>query len=357
MRAVGEPLIVEDVELAPPDGDEVLIRVAASGLCHSDLHFVEGWYPIKLPAVLGHEAAGVVEAVGENVTYVAPGDHVITYLTTSCGVCTYCVEGRTHLCEDRDFAQRDRDEPARITQDGVALTQFLNLGSFAGGMLVHQGALVKIAREIPLDKAALLGCGVTTGLGAVFNTARVTKGQTVAVVGCGGVGLASVQGAAIAGASRIIAVDLVDEKLNLARLLGATDTVNGSTDDPLSRVLEMTDGRGVHHALEANGAKRTVEMAFKMLRRGGVATVIGLLPEGAIVEIAGDQLYYEKAIQGSNMGSSNFRRDIPGYIDWYLEGRLNLDDMVTRRLPLDSINEGFDDMRKGLSARSILVFD
>ena len=218
--------------------------------------------------------------------------------------------------------------------------------------------MVKITKsEISLHEAALLGCGVTTGLGAVFNTAGVLGGQTVCIIGCGGVGLAAVQGARIASAEKVIAVDVVEEKLDLAKTVGATHVVDGRGNDLVDNVLAITDGLGVHHAFEALGSKSTIEASFNMLRWGGTATVIGLVPTGTILDIPGDQLYYEKSLQGSNMGSSDFRRDIPRYIDMYLDGRLLLDEMVTARLSLAEINDGFDAMRQGLSARSIIVFD
>jgi len=358
MRAAKTPLTIEEVQLEAPGPDEVVIRVAAAGLCHSDLHYIEGWYQIPTPVVLGHESAGIVEAVGSDVAYVEPGDHVITFITISCGECSYCLEGNSHNCVNRDTAgQRTSDELPRLSLDGERVTQFLNLSSFAERLLVSERAVVKITKDIPLDKAALLGCGAATGLGAVFNTAEVQEAQTVAVIGCGGVGLAAVQGARIAGASKVIAVDLVEDKLDLARTLGATDVIDASDNDPVLRAKAMTDGLGVHHAFEALGSKGTIETAFNMLRWGGVATAIGLVPENTIIDIPGDQLYYEKKLQGSNMGSSDFRRDIPKYIDWYLDGSLMLDEMVTRRLSLDEINQGFNDMRNGLSARSIIVFD
>ena len=358
MRAAKMPLTIEDVDLDRPGPGEVVVRVAAAGLCHSDLHYIEGWYQIQTPVVLGHESAGVVEEVGDGVEYVSPGDHVITYITISCGECAYCLEGNSHNCLNRDAAgQRSSEDPPRLSLHGEPVTQFLSLSSFSERLLVSERAVVKITEDIPLDKAALLGCGAATGLGAVSNTAAVKEGQTVAVIGCGGVGLAAVQGARIAGASKVIAIDVVDEKLDLAKTLGATHVINGRDNDPVFRALAMTDGLGVHHAFEALGSKGTIETAFGMLRWGGVATVIGLVPEDTVLDIPGDQLYYEKTLQGSNMGSSDFRRDIPRYIDWYLDGRLMLDEMVTARLSLDEINRGFDFMRNGLSARSIVVFD
>jgi len=358
MRATNTPLTIEDVDLDTPGTGEVVVKVAAAGLCHSDLHYIEGWYEIATPVVLGHESAGVVEEVGAGVTYVSPGDHVISYITISCGECSYCLEGNSHNCMNRDTAgQRSSEESPRLSLDGEPVTQFLNLSSFAERLLVSERAVVKISKDIPLDKAALLGCGAATGLGAVFNTAGVEEGQTVAVIGCGGVGLAAVQGARIAGAETVIAVDVVHEKLGLAKKLGATHVINARDNDPVLRALAMTDGLGVHHAFEALGSEATIETAFNMLRWGGAATVIGLVPENTVLDIPGDQLFYEKKLQGSNMGSSDFRRDIPKYIEWYLDGRLMLDEMVTARLALDEINEGFETMRQGLSARSIIVFE
>lgn len=358
MRAVGQPLTIEDVAIAEPGPREVLIRVAAAGLCHSDVRFMEGSYKTSLPAVIGHESAGVVEKVGSEVIYVAPGDHVITSLSVHCGTCSYCLTGRQHLCDNRKATRRSPGEPPRLsTSDGEPLHQFLDLASFAERMLVHEHALVKITPEMPLDRAALLGCGVATGLGAVFNTAGVEPGQSVAVVGCGGVGLAAVQAARIAEAGRIIAVDRIAEKLELAERLGATHGVNADTQDPIAEIQDVTDGHGVDHAFEAIGSTATVEMAFHMLRRGATATVIGLVPEGETLRIPASELLWEKRIQGSLMGSNQIRVDLPRYVDMYLDGRLNLDDMVTERLGLEEINQGFASMKTGRVARNLVVFD
>lgn len=358
LRAAGQALTVEDVEIDAPGPTEVVVRVAAAGLCRSDLHYVEGRYEIETPVVLGHESAGVIEEVGSEVDYVVPGDEVITYITQSCGVCPCCVEGASHNCMNRTTtASRSSDEPPRLTAGGAPVTQFLGLSSFGERLLIDQKAVVKIGGYMPLDRAALLGCGVAAGLGAVINTAKVKKGQTVAVIGCGGVGLAAVQGARIAEASRVIAIDVIEEKLDLASSVGATDAVNGRDVDAVAKVIELSDGLGVHHAIEALGSQATAESAFNMLRRGGVATIVGLLPPGTRLEINGNGLYFEKKLQGSNMGSMDFRRDIPKFIKWYAGGDLLLDEMVTRRLSLDEINLGFDHMRAGLSARSIVVFD
>lgn len=358
MREVGAPLVIEEVDLDSPAPHEVVVEVAAAGLCHSDLHFLDGQYEIRPPAILGHESSGVVSAVGPGVTYVEPGDHVIAYFTVGCGECPYCIEGNTHNCFNRAAAgHRPKGAGPRITNGDQRITPFLNLGSFAEQMLVFDDALVRIPDDFPLEVASLLGCGVTTGLGAVFNTARVRPGETVAVIGCGGVGLSAVQAARIGGARMVIAVDVVEEKLDLAKTLGATHVVNARTQDPIAFVEEITAGYGVHHAFEALGSKATIETAFEMLRWGGQATVIGLPPEGARLDISAIDLFDEKRLTGSKMGSTEFRRDIPQYVEWYREGLLLLDEMVTRRLDLEEINCGFDDMRAGLSARSIIVFD
>jgi S-(hydroxymethyl)glutathione dehydrogenase/alcohol dehydrogenase len=356
MRAVDQPLSVEEVEISEPGPFEVLIRVASAGLCHSDVRFMEGSYPLPLPAVLGHESAGVVEEVGASVTHVVPGDHVITFLTVFCGTCASCVTGRPYICANRSATQRPGQDPPRLSVDGDPLHQFLDLASFADHMLVHENAVVKISEEMPLDKAALLGCGVATGLGAVFNTAGVRPGESVAVIGCGGVGLSAIPGARIAGAGIVVAVDRIDEKLELARHLGATHTVNAASEDPVATVREITEGLGVDYSFEAIGAAATAEMAFAMIRNGGTAVVIGLIPAGQKVSVPGIELVYEKVLRGSSMGSNRFRVDVPRYVGLYLDGRLNLDDMVTNRFTIDEINTGFDEMRTGRVARNLILF-
>ena len=355
LEQVPSDLVIDEVDIDVPTGREVLIRTAATGVCHSDLHFVEGKYPYPVPGVLGHEAAGVVEAVGPDVTHVVPGDHVITCLSLFCGQCEYCLAGRPNLCSQASL-RRPKDAKPRLSRGGQPINQFAELASFAELMLTHENATVKINPDMPLDRAALIGCGVTTGLGAVFRTARVEPGETVAVIGCGGIGLNCVQGARIAGAGRIIAVDMVSSKLDLARTFGATDVVDASEGDAVQQVMEMTRS-GVHHAFEAIGLKQTAEQAFNMLARGGTATVIGMIPFGTKVEIDGFQLLSEKRMQGSNMGSNRFRIDMPRYVDLYLQGRLLLDELVSARIALDEVNQAFDAMRKGEVARSVIVFD
>jgi S-(hydroxymethyl)glutathione dehydrogenase/alcohol dehydrogenase len=347
-------LVVDDVQISAPQGQEVLIRTAFAGLCHSDLHFMEGKYPCPVPAVLGHESSGVVEAVGPDVTHVQPGDHVITCISGFCGSCGYCLSGRPNLCDKTTL----RTDPAssRITRNGQAVFQFFDLASFGEQLLVHENYVVKIRPDMPLDKAALIGCGVTTGVGAVINTAKVRPGDTVAVIGCGGIGLNAIQAAAIVGAGRIIAVDRVASKLDLARVFGATDTVDASAGDPVLAVHELTGG-GVDYSFEAIGLAATAEQAFNMLGKGGTATVIGMVPLGQKVEVDGFQLLLEKKLQGSNMGSNRFRLDMPQYIDWYLAGKLKLDELVSAVMPVEKINEGFAALRVGEVARQLVTFD
>ena len=352
LRAINEPLEIEDIEIAKPGPHEVLIRTAAAGICHSDLHFHNGSYLYPMPAVLGHESAGIIEEVGSEVKYVEKGDHVITCLSVFCGHCAYCLSGRPSLCTKVE-TRRAPDQPPRLHKGDEVVNQFLDLSSFAEQMLVHEHAMVKIRKDMPLDKAALIGCGVTTGMGAVFNTARIEVGSTVAVIGCGGVGLSAVQGAQIAGAGRIIAIDTLEPKLELARKFGATDVVNASETDPVEVVRELTGG-GVDYAFEAIGLKISAEQSFQMLKNGGTATVIGMIPIGTKIELNGTDFLFEKKIQGSNMGSNRFRTDMPNYVDFYLSGRLNLDDLVSQHIKLEEINRGFEQLERGEVARSVI---
>ncbi len=351
----GQPLIIEDIQTSDPAPREVLIRTAAAGICHSDLHFQNGSYPYFLPAVLGHESAGIVAAVGSDVTYVKPGDHVITCVSAFCGHCELCLTGRMSLCEEPEL-QRGPSDPPRLSKNGTPITQFLNLSSFAEYMLVHEHAVVKISNDMPLDRAALIGCGVTTGIGAVIYTAGVEPGSTVAVIGCGGVGLSCINGAELAGASRIIAVDTIASKLQLAKKFGATDTVNALKTDPVSEVREMTAG-GVHYAFEAVGLKATAEQAWRMIGTGGCATIIGMIPVGTNIEIHGPDLLREKKLQGSNMGSNRFRIDMPRFVDFYLAGKLNLDDMISNHIGLEDVNKGIKALKTGEVVRNVIVFD
>jgi S-(hydroxymethyl)glutathione dehydrogenase / alcohol dehydrogenase len=350
------PLSIEDVELDKPQDREVLIKTVASGVCHSDLHFVDGFYPYPAPAVLGHEAAGIIEEVGRQVTYVKPGDHVICCLSVFCGYCSKCMSGHPNLCSNKQATQRDPKDKPRISQKGKLVNQFLDISSYCEKMLLHENAVVKIREDLPLDRAALIGCGVTTGVGAVLNTAKIEPGSTVAVFGAGGVGLAAIQGARIAGARKIIAVDKFEGKLAMAKRLGATDTVDASSSDPVDEIRKLTGG-GVDYSFEAIGLKSAAEQAFNALKPGGTATVIGMIPVGQKVEIDGYMFLTERKLQGSSMGSNRFRIDMPNYIDFYMQGRLNLDDMISRRGKLEDVNDAFRAMKAGEVARTVLMFN
>ena len=361
LREVGKPLQIETVSISKPGPREVLIRTKAAGVCHSDLHFVEGSYPHPMPAVLGHESAGIVEAIGSEVRTVKVGDHVITCLNPYCGHCEVCLTGHLNLCISSETRRSKTDEPRLFREDlsgagDTRMAQFLNLSSFAEMMLVHEHACVAIRKDMPFDRAALIGCSVLTGVGAVTHTSNVRPVETVAVIGCGGVGLATVNGAAIAGAGRIIAIDRMTSKLELAKQFGATDLIDASDGDAVKQVLELTGG-GVHHSFEAIGLKATAEQAFRMLRRGGTANVIGMIPVGVKIELNGSDFLGEKRIQGSFMGSNRFPVDMPRLVDFYMAGKLNLDAMISRRIKLEDINSAFDELKRGELARSVIVFD
>ncbi len=352
-----QPLSVEEVDIDKPLAREVLVRTVASGVCHSDLHFVEGLYPYPAPAVMGHEASGIVEEVGELVTKFAPGDHVIACLSAFCGNCEQCLTGNPALCGSPE-TQRTMEQPPKMTLAGKddRVHQFLNVSGYAEKMLVHENAIVKIRDDMPLAQAALIGCGVLTGVGAALNTAKVEPGSTTVVFGAGGIGLAAIQGCRIAGARQIIAVDMVESKLGLAKELGATHTVDASQGDAVGQIREMTGG-GADYTFEAIGNKVVAEQAFDSLRPGGTATIIGMIPVGDKVELTGSQFLMEKKIQGCNMGSNRFPVDMPRYIDFYLQGTLKLDEMITKTDTLDNVNEAFRAMKDGEVARTVLTFE
>jgi S-(hydroxymethyl)glutathione dehydrogenase/alcohol dehydrogenase len=351
----GRRLAIETIAIDKPKSREVLIRTSAAGVCHSDLYYLDGVRSSPLPVVLGHESAGIVEAVGSDVRSVAPGDHVITCLSAFCGRCEHCLTGHLSRCQSPETKRAPSDVP-RLGARGNGIFQLLNLSSFAEQMLIHENACVRIRRDMPLDRAALIGCAVTTGTGAVINTANVRPGESVAVIGCGGIGLAAINGAAIAGAARIIAVDPIAAKRELAKEFGATDVIDATAGNAAEQVMELTRG-GVHHAFEAVGLKETAEQAFAMLARGGTATIIGLFPPGVHLALHGADFLAEKRIQGSFMGSNRFPVDMPRLVDFYLAGKLKLDAMISRRIRLEQINEAFDELRTGRSVRSLIIFD
>ncbi|MBN9305461.1 MAG: alcohol dehydrogenase [Devosia sp. 67-54] len=350
----GEPITLENVTIEKPKSREVLVRTAYAGICHSDLHFADGTYPHPVPYVPGHEAAGIVEAVGEDVIYVKPGDHVVGCLSVFCGTCPQCVTGHPNLCES-DTVKLAPGVARRMSLNGEVVYQSSNISAFAEQMLVHENAIVKIDRDLPLDRAALVSCGVLTGVGAVIHSAKIEPGSTVAVIGCGGVGLSVISGAVIAGAGRIIAIDRLDSKLALATELGATDVINATDKDPVGDVVEMTKG-GVNYAFEALGLKQTADQAFRMLRMGGTATLIGMFKPGQKLEFEGSMFIKDRKIQGSSMGSNQFRVDIPNLMNYYRQGRLKLDHLISDKIELDQINQGFANLRSGVAVRQLFDF-
>jgi S-(hydroxymethyl)glutathione dehydrogenase / alcohol dehydrogenase len=347
-------LDITDLEVGSIGPHEVLVHTNAAGLCHSDLHCIEGTLPIGVPTVLGHESSGVVEAVGADVTDFRPGDEVIACTSAACGLCPTCTTGRPHMCQNRP--SRTTGLGPALSENGVPVDQFAGVGGFAEQMLLPEQALLKIDDKVPVDVAALVGCAVTTGLGAVFNNAKVPPDATVAVIGCGGIGLNVVQGAVVAGAARVIAVDVAADKLDRARTFGATDTVDATAGDPVGQVQELTRG-GVEYSFEALGRKATSEQAFGMLAPGGTATIIGLSPAGTMFELPALDFLREKKIQGSIMGSNRFRIDMPYYLDLYRQGRIKLDELISERIKLDDINDGYKTLQAGTGARSVIVFD
>lgn len=296
---VGAPFTLQEIEIAAPEGREVLIEVRASGLCHSDLHVSATDVGFPLPAVLGHEIAGVVAACGPDVTGFRPGQHVVSSPISSCGHCSGCLTGRPYQCRAPQEAQRPAGAAPRLTRDGAALTQFIGVGGFAEQVLVHENSVVGVSEELPFDRAALLGCGVVTGAGAAINSARIRPGDTAVVIGCGGVGLNVIQGAALAGARRIIAVDLQPAKLELAGVFGATDVINPGDTDAVAAVLDLTGG-GATHAFEVVGQRRTAMDAVAMLGIGGTAYLIGVHRPGATIDVTpfGDLMGRQKGIRG-----------------------------------------------------------
>ncbi len=355
-RGIGKPLTIEDIDIAQPEAHEVLIKVAASGLCHSELHVFDGSLPMPSPGVFGHEAAGIVEAVGSQVKDFAPGDHVISCLSMYCGHCKECLTGHMSICLNLNKLLRDPTLPPVLSKNGEPLHQGWGLAGFAEKMLVHEHGIVKIDKDIPLDLAALLGCGVTTGLGAVLNAAKVPVGSTVAVIGCGGVGINCIQGARLAGATRIIAIDRVPSKLASALKFGATDVIDASKENCVEKVMELTNG-GVDYSFEVIGKKESSEQCFNMLAPGGTATLVGVIPVGTTIELMGISFLFERKIQGTMLGGNRFPIDLPNYLKLYKMGQLNLDDLVTEHIRLEDINEGYEKMKTGEGMRRIIIFD
>ncbi len=351
------PLSIEDIEIADPVGKETIVRTVASGVCGSDAHIIDGFIPgMRGPMVLGHEAAGIVEEVGPDVTYVKPGDHVIVCPSIWCGECETCLRGYPYLCDNRQ--QRAPDQPPRLSKEGAPIAQFTNVASFAERMVIAERGLLKVDDDLSLESAALIGCGILTGLGAALRTVKVEAGSTVAVFGAGGVGLAAAQGAYIAGARTIISVDINEYKMATAKEFGATHAVDASQTDPVEAIKEITGGAGVDYAFEAIGNANTAEQAFACVRPvGGTAVLIGFFPMSARLDLPAAAFITEKRLVGSRMGSNRFRLDMPAYLDLYRQGRLKLDELVTKKRTLDDVNAAFDDMKTGAVTRTVLTFD
>jgi alcohol dehydrogenase len=358
--AESRPLAIEDIELAPPGPDEVLIRIAAAGLCHSDLSVINGDRPRPMPMALGHEAAGVVEQLGAGVTDLQVGDHVVVVFVPSCGHCAPCAEGRPALCEPGAAANGAGtllSGARRLSLKGDPINHHLGCSVFAEYATVSRRSVVKIDPTVPLDEAALFGCAVLTGVGAVVNTAQVRVGASVAVIGLGGVGLAALIGAQAAGARQIIAVDLSDAKLEQARSLGATHTVNAAREDAVEHIRSLSAG-GVEFAFEFAGSIRALDLAYSITRRGGSTVTAGLPPSSARWPLPAVSLVAEeRTVKGSYIGTCVPSRDIPRFIDLYKQGRLPVDKLLTGRLRLDEINRGFDLLHEGKAIRQVVVFE
>ena len=358
--AAGQKLDIREVEVEPPRSGEVLIRMAAAGVCHSDLHVMTGHLAAQLPAILGHEGSAIVAEVGPGVTSVKAGDHVIPLWRLSCGVCEYCSDGRPALCAEGTqirMTGRLLDGSTRFKLDGVEIKHFAGVSSFSEYSVVPANAVLKIPEDFPLDRAALLGCGVITGVGSVFNAARVKPGSSVAIFGSGGVGINVIQGAAIAGAEKIIAVDRLANKLEFAKQFGATHTLNAQETNPVEAIRALTGGRGVDYAFEVIGLPATIRQAYDSLSKRGMAVVVGVTPMTMEVSVPIMPLVFEeRVLTGSVYGSSRPRTDIPMLINLYRAGKLKLDELLTGRYPFSRINEAYEALERGEGLRSIVTF-
>jgi S-(hydroxymethyl)glutathione dehydrogenase/alcohol dehydrogenase len=355
---VKQPLVVEDVEVLEPGAHEVLVRWAANGVCHSDLHVITGDYPHPLPVILGHEAAGVVEAIGSGVESVKPGDHVCSSYIPSCGKCGYCISGQPTLCALRDKPRWFMlDGTPRFRRDGHGLHHFLQVSGYATRAVVLEESLIPIRHDAPLDVVCLVSCGVLAGAGPVFNRAKVPVGGTVAVFGCGGVGLNTIQAARLVGASKIIAVDVLTKKLEWAEEFGATHVVDASREDAVARVHAIAGGGGVDFAFEVVGTQRTVEQALLSTHRGGMAIIIGICPSGTRLSIDPMLLVQQRVLTGSSFGAGHQRTDVPMLIDLFMDGKYKLRELISRRMSLGEINHAFELMQQGEVKRSVIVYD
>ncbi len=359
--AAGQPLSIETVDLAPPQAGEVLVEVKATGICHTDAFTLSGADPEGLfPSILGHEGAGVVLEVGSGVTSLKPGDHVIPLYTPECRQCKFCLSGKTNLCGAIRDTQGQGLMPngsSRFSLNGDPLFHYMGTSTFANHTVVPEIALAKIRPDAPFDKVCYIGCGVTTGLGAVMNTAKVQAGDTVAIFGLGGIGLNVIQGARLVGADRIIGVDLNEDKRELATRFGMTDFVNPSeVDDVVGAIVDLTDG-GVDYSFECIGNVDVMRQALECCHKGwGESIIIGVAPAGAEISTRPFQLVTGRSWRGTAFGGAKGRTQVPKIVDWYMDGKINIDDLITHTLSLDEINTGFDLMHSGESIRSVVVY-
>lgn len=353
-REFGKPLVIEDIGIAPPRTGEIRVKLAACAICHSDIFYAEGAWGGKLPSVYGHEAAGLVEEVGAGVTNVKPGDHVVVTLIRACGQCHFCAKGVPVACETR--FPLDENSPLS-SGDGSAIVHGLRTGAFAEYVVVESSQAVAIPKDVPLDSASPLACGVITGLGAVVNTAQVAAGSSVVVIGTGGVGLNSVQGAALSGATTIIAVDLSDDKLAAAKSFGATHGVNPAKEDSGEAVRALTGGRGADYVFVTVGAKPAFDQAYGLASRLGTVVLVGMPAKGVTSEFDPTTIANEsQRILGSKMGSARIQIDIPNLVSLYKQGRLKLDELISGRYPLDQINEAIASVNRGEALRNVIIF-
>jgi len=357
---VGKPLAVESIEVEGPRAGEVLVRYAAAGVCHSDHHVMVGIIPAPTPIILGHEGAGVVEEVGAGVTSVKPGDHVVSVWRYSCGACEPCLSGRPATCGHGAQMRAGgvlSDGTTRFKRGRERVHHWLGVSTFSSHSVMSERSVLKIRDDMPLEKAAVVSCAVITGVGAVINGAKVRPGESVAVFGAGGVGLNAIQGARLVGAEPIIAVDIMQGKLDYARKFGATHTVNSSDENPVERIKEITGGKGVHYAFEMIGVAEVMTTAFRCLRTGGAAVVVGIADSKSVISINPVPLVTEeKRLIGSLYGSSSPRLEVPRLIDLYMAGKLNLDDLLTRSWPIEQINEAYGALLRGEVARSVVTY-
>ena len=350
----GKPLVIEDIDIEPPRKGEVKVRMAATAVCHSDIHAVKGEIPEEMPCVPGHESAGYIEELGEGVTGVKVGDPVVVSLLASCGKCYYCTTGRTHMCEAEWY--RDKESPYR-TKTGQVLKQLVKMGSFAEYTIVNESQVVKVPEDMPLDRASLLACGVITGYGAVVNRAQVEVNNSCVIIGTGGVGLNAVQGAAISGAYPIIAVDVSDSKLDAARTFGATHTVNAGRDDAISAVKQLTSGRGADYVFITVGSTAAMQQGFSMSGPRGMTVMVGLPRMGEELTFSPWAFIKdERVLTGSYMGTTRLKIEIPRLVTLYKAGILKLDELITGRYPLEQINEAIDSVLRGEALRNVIVF-